>query len=75
MIYINQDGYTELGRGNSIDEALAMARECGCEIEAAEIKTATESRVDGDCYWTDEPVDGYNDDDHIAAGERATGTQ
>ena len=61
MIYINQDGTTEIGRGETIDAAISNAIACGCELTRDEIKTSQESRVVGDVYWTDSPVDGYND--------------
>ena len=32
-----------------------------CKILEVRNKTSTESRVVGDVYWTDSPVDGYND--------------
>lgn len=60
MIYINQDGQTELGRGTTISEAFENARTTFPELTMDEIKRAGESRNDGDVYWTDEPVDGYN---------------
>lgn len=61
MIYINQDGETELGRGETIEQAISAANAGGFELTRDEIKTSTESRVVGDVYWTDSPVAGYND--------------
>ena len=61
MIYINQDGQTELGRGETLDSAILMAIDSGFEIKKNEIKASTEQRNDGDVYWTDEPVEDYND--------------
>lgn len=64
MIYINQEGATELGRGETLDAAITDARKYGFEIALDEIKRATEARMDGDVYWTDEPMPGYNGVSH-----------
>jgi hypothetical protein len=61
MIYINQEGQIELGRGETIEAAIAQAIDCGFELTLEEIKTYEEQCNDGDVYWTDEAVEGYND--------------
>lgn len=60
MIYINQTGHCELGRGETIADALNMARSSGFEITEEELKSAHERMLDEDCYWTDQPNPDYN---------------
>lgn len=64
MIYINQEGAAELGRGETLEVAIIDAREHGFEIDPSEIKRASEARMDGDVYWTDDPMPGYNGVSH-----------
>ena len=61
MIYINQSGTVELGRGETLAAAIIQANDCGFEITADEVKTDTEACNDGDVYWTRETQEGYNE--------------
>jgi len=61
-IYINQQGYCELGQGETLEDAIENARDCGCNLTANEIKTDCESITDGDVYWVKTPVIGYQND-------------
>ena len=71
MVYINQEGQTELGRGETIEAAIDQAIGCGFELTFEEIKTDAEQFNAGDVYSTDLPVDGYNDAPKILQGEAA----
>lgn len=64
MIYINQEGVTELGRGETREAAIIDALKNGFFVNPSEIKRAFEERMDGDVYWTDEPERGYNGVSH-----------
>lgn len=55
MIYLNQIGATELGRGKTLELAIANANAFGFDITEDDLKRDTESKMDGDIYWTDEP--------------------
>lgn len=61
MIYITQLGESELGRGETIDQAIESAKEWGFELKENEIEKFNGNHAEGDVVWNDEKLDGYND--------------
>ncbi len=65
MIYINQIGQTELGRGETLEEAVANANENYPDDSpiTTDIRRqrAGWPSMDGDIVYCDEPLEGYND--------------
>ena len=65
MIYINQIGYCELGRGENLDEALLNAQLSGFSCRYDDLRKYDEIREiefnDCDVVYTDAKMEGYND--------------
>ncbi len=63
MIYINQIGAVELGRGQSLDSAVSHANQNGAEISKRELRYYRPDwpATDGEVVYMDEPLAGYND--------------
>ncbi len=61
MIYINQIGQTELGRGETLAEAVTNANANGFQV-TTDIRLHREGwpTTDGEVVYCDEPLEGYN---------------
>jgi hypothetical protein len=61
MIYINQIGYCEVGRGETLTEAIADAAKWGFEIDPNEIREWRQGWpcLTGEVVWMDERQEDY----------------
>ena len=61
MIYINQEGQCELGRGKTLKAAIRDATARFPDLKPSDVKDPDLHRFEGDAYWTSVPVLGYQE--------------